>query len=40
MTAQIVDDMTDTPSNKSRECIGQGVANIVQGSSAAWPAAP
>jgi SulP family sulfate permease len=28
LTAQIVDDMTDTPSDKSRECAGQGVANI------------
>ena len=28
MTATIVDDMTDTKSNKSRECVGQGVANI------------
>lgn len=28
LTAQIVDDMTDTPSGKSRECIGQGVANM------------
>ncbi len=28
LTAQIVDDMTDTPSNKSRECIGQGLANM------------
>ena len=28
LTAQIVDDMTDTPSNKNRECIGQGAANI------------
>jgi sulfate permease, SulP family len=28
LTAQIVDDMTDTPSSKSRECAGQGVANI------------
>ncbi len=28
LTAQIVDDMTDTPSGKSRECAGQGVANI------------
>lgn len=27
LTAQIIDDMTDTPSPKSRECIGQGVAN-------------
>lgn len=31
MTAQIVDDLTDTPSNKNRECAGQGVANIVSG---------
>ncbi len=31
LTAQIVDDMTDTPSNKSRECMGQGVANFVTG---------
>jgi SulP family sulfate permease len=31
MTAQIVDDLTDTPSNKNRECTGQGVANIVSG---------
>ncbi|MBS7695857.1 MULTISPECIES: SulP family inorganic anion transporter [unclassified Chelatococcus] len=28
LTAQIVDDMTDTPSNKNRECVGQGTANI------------
>lgn len=28
LTAEIVDDITDTPSPKSRECIGQGVANI------------
>jgi SulP family sulfate permease len=31
LTAQIVDDMTDTPSNKNRECTGQGLANIVSG---------
>jgi SulP family sulfate permease len=31
MTAQIVDDLTDTGSNKNRECVGQGVANIVAG---------
>ncbi|HMO66408.1 MAG TPA: SulP family inorganic anion transporter, partial [Verrucomicrobiota bacterium] len=31
MTAQIVDDLTDTPSDKNRECTGQGVANIVSG---------
>lgn len=28
MTATIVDDMTDTTSDKNRECKGQGVANI------------
>jgi SulP family sulfate permease len=28
LTAQIVDDMTDTPSAKSRESAGQGIANI------------
>ncbi len=28
LTAQIVDDMTDTGSSKNRECAGQGVANI------------
>lgn len=31
MTATIVDDLTDTPSNKSRECVGQGVANVTVG---------
>jgi SulP family sulfate permease len=31
LTAQIVDDMTDTPSDKNRECMGQGVANIASG---------
>jgi len=31
MTATIVDDLTDTPSNKSRECVGQGIANIASG---------
>lgn len=31
LTASIVDDMTDTSSNKNRECIGQGVANSVTG---------
>lgn len=29
LTAQVVDDMTDTESNKRRECAGQGGANIV-----------
>ncbi|MFC3691218.1 SulP family inorganic anion transporter [Chenggangzhangella methanolivorans] len=28
LTAQIVDDMTDTPSSKNRECLGQGAANM------------
>ncbi len=31
MTAQIVDEMTDTPSDKNRESRGQGLANIVAG---------
>ena len=31
LTAQTVDDLTDTPSNKNRECIGQGIANITTG---------
>ncbi|WP_210217059.1 SulP family inorganic anion transporter [Rhizobium sp. NFR07] len=31
LTAQIVDDMTDTTSSKSRECVGQGTGNIVSG---------
>ena len=31
MTATIVDDLTDTSTNKNRECVGQGVANIATG---------
>jgi sulfate permease, SulP family len=31
MTATIIDDLTDTSSNKNRECIGQGVANMGSG---------
>ena len=31
MTASIVDDLTDTNSNKNRECVGQGIANITSG---------
>lgn len=31
MTATIVDDLTDTSSDKNRECAGQGIANIVAG---------
>lgn len=31
MTATIIDDLTDTPSDKNRECKGQGIANIISG---------
>ena len=31
MTAQILDELTDTPSDKNREARGQGIANIVTG---------
>ncbi|MCT8158759.1 SulP family inorganic anion transporter [Pseudoruegeria sp. SHC-113] len=31
MTAQLVDDLTDTKSDKNRECIGQGLANTATG---------
>ena len=31
MTATIVDDLTDTRSDKNRECVGQGVANVATG---------
>jgi len=31
LTATIVDDLTDTKSDKNRECVGQGVANITSG---------
>ena len=31
MTASIVDDLTDSQSNKNRECVGQGIANIASG---------
>ena len=31
MTENIVDDLTDRPSNKSQECIGQGLANTATG---------
>lgn len=31
MTAQIVDELTDTPSDKNRECVGQGLANMATG---------
>jgi SulP family sulfate permease len=31
MTAKLVDDLTDTRSDKTREAVGQGIANIVTG---------
>ncbi|NKF08693.1 SulP family inorganic anion transporter [Clostridium gasigenes] len=31
LTAQLVDDLTDTKSNKNKECVGQGLANIAAG---------
>ena len=31
LTAQLIDDLTDTPSDKNRECIGQGLGNVVVG---------
>ncbi|CAD1796215.1 SulP family inorganic anion transporter [Xanthomonas euroxanthea] len=33
MTAQIVEDLTDTPSQRNRECAGQGLANLLAGCS-------
>ena len=39
MTATIVDEFTDTTSNKNRECVGQGIANFLPGLSVAWQAA-
>ncbi|CAM3156893.1 SulP family inorganic anion transporter [Nocardioides dubius] len=31
LTAKLVDDITDTPSNKTREALGQGGANLITG---------
>ncbi len=31
LTAQLIDEMTDTPSDKNRECVGQGLGNVVVG---------
>jgi SulP family sulfate permease len=31
MTATIVDELTDTKSNKNRECVGQGISNMATG---------
>lgn len=36
MTATIVDEMTDSPSNKFKECKGQGIANIASGLWGGW----
>ena len=40
MTASIVDEMTDTSSDKHQECKGQGIANIVTGFMGVWLAVP
>ncbi len=40
MTATIVDDLTDTDSDKNRECKGQGIANIGAGLMGGWQVAP
>ena len=31
LTAQLIDDLTDTPSDKNRECVVQGLGNVVVG---------
>lgn len=31
LTARLLDELTDTRSNKNRECVGQGIGNIVSG---------
>ena len=31
LTASILDDLTDTPSDKNREAMGQGIANVISG---------
>lgn len=31
LTANVIDDLTDTPSDKNREAVGQGIANMVAG---------
>ncbi|EDP66595.1 sulphate transporter [alpha proteobacterium BAL199] len=31
MTASVVDELTDTKSDKNRECVGQGIANVATG---------
>lgn len=31
LTASVIDDLTDTPSDKNQEAVGQGIANIIAG---------
>lgn len=31
LTAQLIDDLTDTPSDKNKECVGQGLGNVAVG---------
>lgn len=40
MTAQIVDDLTDTDSDKNRECKGQALPTLPLVCLAVWPVAP
>jgi SulP family sulfate permease len=39
MTATIVDDLTDTKSDKTRECVGQAWPTSPRALSVGWPAA-
>jgi sulfate permease, SulP family len=40
MTQNIVDDLTETTSNRNQECVGQASPLPARASSAGWPAAP
>ncbi len=40
MTQNLVDELTDTRSNRNQECIGQGLPTPPPASSGAWRAAP
>jgi len=40
LTAKLVDDITDTHSEKTREAWGQGASNVITGFFGAWGAAP
>lgn len=40
LTAKLVDEITDTHSNKTRESWGQGVANVLSGIFGGMAAAP